>query len=184
MKFKILHTNDIHSRFENLAKISSAINEIRDDSTLVLDAGDFNDFMRLELQGTDGLAGVELLEHAGYDAIAVGNNETFQGIEVLEGMASSSKVPFLSCNLTRMDKSPVNGVRRSIIIKKGGIRFLIVGVSPNLKDFLPLLGFCAVDVNEAIRGEIEKNKGLYDVCILLSSEKTWVLQKVWEDLTL
>lgn len=55
MRFTILHTNDIHSRFENLAKISTKINELRDENTLVIDAGDF---MRVELQGTMGRAAV------------------------------------------------------------------------------------------------------------------------------
>jgi 2',3'-cyclic-nucleotide 2'-phosphodiesterase (5'-nucleotidase family) len=99
MKFKILHTNDIHSRFDNYAKIVTKIKELRNENTFVLDAGDFNDFMRLELQGTMGKAGAELLSLGGYDAIAIGNNEGFEGVEVAETMASSGSVNFLSCNL-------------------------------------------------------------------------------------
>lgn len=168
MKISILHTNDIHSRFENLAKIVTLIKKSKDSSTLILDAGDFNDFMRLELQGTYGHAGVELLEAAGYDAIAVGNNETFQGIDMLEAMAAESKVPFLSCNLRRKDMSFVKGVKGSALIDKGGVRFLIIGVSPSLGDFYPLLGFAETDAAEAIKNEISDNRGLYDICLLLS----------------
>jgi 5'-nucleotidase len=60
MKFKILHTNDVHSRFNNYAKIVTKIKELRDGNRLVLDVGDFNDFMRMKLQGTMGKAGGEL----------------------------------------------------------------------------------------------------------------------------
>jgi 5'-nucleotidase len=50
MKFKILHTSDVLSRFENYAKIVAKIKELRDGNRLVLDAGDFNDFMRMEFK--------------------------------------------------------------------------------------------------------------------------------------
>ncbi|MBU3188404.1 metallophosphoesterase [Clostridium bowmanii] len=97
MKLYILHTNDIHSNYESFSKIVSKIKELKDENTIILDAGDFADFKRLELQGTDGVAAIELLEYAGYDAIAVGNNETFNGYDTLVNMATKSKVPFLSC---------------------------------------------------------------------------------------
>lgn len=99
MKIRILHTNDVHSRFENFSKISSKIKELKNENTLILDVGDFNDFMRLELQGTGGIAGCSLLNLAGYDAIAVGNNESFSGVNILENMTTSGLIAFLSCNL-------------------------------------------------------------------------------------
>lgn len=168
MKLKILHTNDLHSRFENFARVVSSINQIKDENTVLLDAGDFNDFMRIELEGTDGHAGVELLDIAGYDAIAVGNNETFQGIEMLSKMAGIGNVPFLSCNLLRNDLTPIPGLKNSVIIKKSGVRFLIIGTSPCLGVFYTMSGMDTVDFKTAIREEITANKGRYDICILLS----------------
>lgn len=168
MIINILHTNDIHSRFEKFSKIVTKVNKLKDESTLLLDAGDFNDFMRIELQGTSGMAGVELLESAGYDAIAVGNNEAFQGVEVLEHMAQNSKVPFLSCNLKKQDLSEIKGVKHSVIIEKQGLRFLIIGASPKLNEFYPLFNLKLVDYKEAIIDEIYRNKGKYDVCVVLS----------------
>lgn len=168
MKFKILHTNDVHSRFENFAKIVTKINEVKDERTIILDAGDFNDFMRIELQGTDGIAGTELLEIAGYDAIAIGNNETFQGVETLTNMAENSKVPFLSCNICKADRSNINGVHPSTIIEKSKVKFLVIGTSPVFNEFYPLLGLGIIDYKNAIMNEINHNKGKYDVCILLS----------------
>lgn len=168
MKIKILHTNDIHSRFENLARVSSKIKEIRDENTITLDAGDFNDFMRMELEGTGGRAGVELLDSVSCDALAVGNNETFQGIDMLTRMAQSGKVSFLSCNLCRIDKTPLEGIKRSIILERGGVRFLIIGTSPLLNVFYALSGLGTMDYKEAIEREIGENKGNYDIAILLS----------------
>ncbi|MEG1487971.1 metallophosphoesterase, partial [Lactococcus sp.] len=61
MRFKILHTNDIHSNFENFSKISTKIKELKDENTLILDAGDFHDFKDIMLEGTKGIAGGKLL---------------------------------------------------------------------------------------------------------------------------
>jgi 2',3'-cyclic-nucleotide 2'-phosphodiesterase (5'-nucleotidase family) len=180
MKLTILHTNDIHSRFENFSKISTKIRELRDECTLVLDAGDFNDFMSLELQGTNGRAGGELLDIAGYDAIAIGNNEGFEGVETTESLACSGKVPFLSCNLYKINKENYNSdalileelqeVKRSMIIEKGGIRILVIGSSPygSYNQFYNLLNMQSTDVAIEVRKEIISNKGKYDLCILLS----------------
>lgn len=168
MNIRILHTNDIHSRFENFASIVSKIKELRNDNTLVLDAGDFNDFMRLELQGTSGIAGCSLLRTAGYDAIAVGNNEGFAGLEALETMSSSGIIPFLSCNLYRSDMSLIKGLKRSIIINRGGLKFLIVGTTPQLNEFFTLNNMYASNAIDEIKRELELNMGKYDICILLS----------------
>lgn len=135
MELNILHTNDIHSNYENFSKIVSKIKELKDENTILLDAGDFADFKRMELQGTDGLAAVDLLEYAGYDAISIGNNETFKGRKTLMHMAAKSKVPFLSCNMYNLGLIDIEGIKRSTILNKNGLRILIIGASPNLGEF-------------------------------------------------
>lgn len=180
MKFTILHTNDIHSRFENFAKLSTKIKELRDENTIVLDAGDFNDFMRLELQGTMGRAGSELLSIAGYDAITLGNNEGFAGVEIAEVLATTGDVQYLSCNLykfTNKDKNiddgnltKLYGVESSIIIERGGVRFLVIGSSPygTYNEFYNLSGLHTTDAIKEISYVLMLNRGKFDVCILLS----------------
>jgi len=168
VKLSILHTNDIHSNYENFSKIVSKIEELKDENTIILDAGDFADFKRLELQGTDGLAAIELLECAGYDAIAVGNNETFDGYDTLVNMATNSKVPFLSCNFVTLGDTEIEGVKKSIILHKNDLRILIIGTSPDLGPFNELLGFEIKEHIQAIIREIILNKDKYDLCIVLS----------------
>lgn len=168
MRFKILHTNDIHSRFENFAKISTKIKELKDDNTLILDAGDFHDFKDIMLQGTKGIAGAKLLLEAGYEAIVIGNNEGFEELEILEPMVNSTSIPFLSCNLVDINHKTIKGIKRSIIITKGGVRFLIIGSTPSYSIFFNLFGLDVLDYKEEISKEINDNKGKYDVCILLS----------------
>ena len=168
MRLTILHTNDIHSEYENFSKLVTKINELKDRNTIILDAGDFADFKRIELQGTNGLAAMELLECAGYDALTIGNNETFQGIDILKYMAANTKVPLLSSNLNGFGFHPIENVRKSIIINKNGLRILIIGISPSLGPFTELFGFTAKDYLEAIRHEIDANRGNCDLSILLS----------------
>ena len=168
MELNILHTNDIHSNYENFSKIVSKIKELKDENTIILDAGDFADFKRLELQGTDGLAATELLEYAGYDAIAIGNNETFDGYDTLVNMATKSKVPFLSCNFKTLGNTDIEGVKNSIILHKNNLRILVIGASPDLGPFNEILGFEFKNHIEAIKNEIILNSDKYDLCIVLS----------------
>lgn len=168
MRLTILHSNDIHSNFENFSKIVTKITDWKDSNTLVLDAGDFADFKRIELQGTDGLAAIELLESAGYDALTVGNNEIFQGLDVLKYMAANAKIPLLSSNLRSLEHFEIEEVKKSIILNKNGIRILIIGASPDIGPFNELLGFTLIDYLESIQYEINKAKDQYDMCILLS----------------
>jgi 5'-nucleotidase len=168
MKLSVIHTNDIHSHFENFAKATSLIREYADEHTLVLDGGDFADFKSIELQGTRGIGAVKMLESTGYDAITIGNNELFNGNDTLEHMAIQSTVPFISCNLLKANGESFNGVCSSTILIKNELRILVTGASPDLQEFNDLMGFQILDYVEAIRAEIKKQHGNYDVCIVLN----------------
>ncbi|MCU9614587.1 5'-nucleotidase C-terminal domain-containing protein [Caldibacillus lycopersici] len=168
MKLSIIHTNDIHSNFTNFARAVTVIKQYKQEHTLLLDGGDFADFKSIELQGTKGIAALELLDSVGYDALTIGNNEMFNGVDTLENMASNSHFPFISNNLLKKDLTPIKGVHTSTIINKNGLRILITGSSPNLGDFCDGLGISMSPFKEAIKKEIERNHGAYDICILLS----------------
>ena len=168
MKLNVIHTNDIHSHFENFSRATSLIRDYSNEETLIIDGGDFADFRSIELQGTRGIAAVKMLESAGYEAITIGNNELFNGNNTLEHMAMNSSVPFISCNLRKATGEPFNGVKSSTIIHKNGLRILITGASPDLQEFNDLMGFQILDYKEAIRDEIKKHSDKYDVCIVLN----------------
>lgn len=168
MKIRILHTNDIHSRLENFAKVVTKIKELKNENTIILDAGDFHDFMRVEMLGTKGTAGGRLLKLGGYEAVTVGNNEGFQGINILENMTGEDNIPLLSCNLYKENMKLIKGLKRSIIIKRGGIRFLIFGISPSYNTFFSLMNMYGEEQEKEIKAELENNKGKYDIAILLS----------------
>lgn len=168
MKLQILHTNDIHSNFENFAKVTTKINELKNENTVILDAGDFADFKRIEVNGTKGMVAVDLLETANYDAISIGNNETFDGIDTLIGLASNDRIPFLSCHIEKLTGEEIEGLNKSIVISRAGLKILVIGTSPNLGEFSTTCGLKVLDYLDGIKNEINKNKGNYDICIVLS----------------
>ncbi len=168
MELQILHSNDIHSNFENLARITTKINELKNDDTIVLDAGDLADFKRVEVNGTKGKVAIDLLQEAEYDAISIGNNETFDGIHTLEGLTSDGRIPFLSCHIRKLNGEEIEGLNKSIIINKAGLRILIIGASPNLNEFSTSCGLDILDYLQGINKEINNNKDKYDICIVLS----------------
>lgn len=182
MKLKIIHTNDVHSNFENFSRAASLIKQYKDDHTLLLEAGDFADFKSIELQGTKGMAAIEVLDYLGYDALTIGNNEMFNGIDTLEYMASNSPIPFVSNNLLKKDKTKINGVVTSTIIEKSGVRIFITGSSPDLSEFNDGLGVSISDYKEALVSEIRRNKGNYDLCLILNHVGTFVDEVLAEEL--
>lgn len=173
MRLKIIHTNDVHSHYENFANAATVIKQLKDENSLILDGGDFADFKSIELQGTRGLAAIELLQNVGYDALTIGNNEMFNGIETLEYMASSSPFPFISNNLMKKEGTEIQGVQKSIIVEKNGLRILITGSSPDLGEFNDGLGVKISSYEDSIREEIKRHSGQYDLCLLLSHVGTF-----------
>jgi 5'-nucleotidase len=180
MELVILHTNDIHGRYEAFARLVPLIRRIKQDeeaqgrAVVVLDSGDFMDFTRVDLLGTEGREGVGLLRAAGYDALAVGNNEGFQGIRLLSqaaGFGQSQGLALLSCNLRALngpELAPIPNVSRSIVLDRQDLRILVMGVTPEFNDFFQLMQMRALPASEAVQAELEAQASAVDCVILLS----------------
>lgn len=102
----VMHSNDTHANVDNatnninVAKKMTAIKSVRAEkpSALLLDAGDvfsgtlyFNEFK--------GLADLEFMNLAGYDAMTFGNHEFDMGTEVLSNFVKGASFPFVSANV-------------------------------------------------------------------------------------
>lgn len=80
-KILILHTNDLHSHFENWPKIRRFLQQRRFEAkskgqtVITVDLGDFVDRWHPLSEATNGQANVELMNTIGYDAATIGNNE-------------------------------------------------------------------------------------------------------------
>lgn len=171
VKINIFHTNDIHSRYNQLAKISTYLKKHRKENDLTLDAGDFIDFSFPLNYATKGQCGIDLLNKCGYDALAIGNNEGFNKRKIVEKLAKKDKVKFLSVNLKKKNLEDLDYILPSIIIKKKNISFLIIGATPYVQsynDYFNLYDFSSLPPYDLIRKEIKKYQGKYDFTILLS----------------
>ncbi|WP_257391746.1 bifunctional metallophosphatase/5'-nucleotidase [Mesobacillus jeotgali] len=96
----LMHTNDTHAHLDTVAKRISAINQVRKENanTLLLDAGDvfsgtlyFNEYL--------GLADLEFMNLAGYDAMTFGNHEFDKGTATLANFVKDAEFPLISANV-------------------------------------------------------------------------------------
>lgn len=76
----LLHTNDLHSHFENWPKIRRFLQKEQaesssDKSVFTVDLGDFVDRWHPLTEATDGVANIDLMNSVNYDAATIGNNE-------------------------------------------------------------------------------------------------------------
>ncbi|MFA9458141.1 5'-nucleotidase C-terminal domain-containing protein [Halalkalibacter sp. AB-rgal2] len=97
----ILHTNDIHSRIDDLGKVAAFINGERDavDNSLYLDAGDI--FSGSPVNDINlGEPIIDILNEMKLDALAIGNHEFDYGQDVFAERVVQSNFPWLSANMT------------------------------------------------------------------------------------
>ncbi|CAM4274132.1 bifunctional metallophosphatase/5'-nucleotidase [Paenibacillus alkaliterrae] len=171
----ILHSNDIHSRLENAARIASFIAEERktygSDIVLALDCGDHMDRMRVETEGSDGEVNVELLNDAGYEAVTLGNNEglTFSFQKLAEAYAHRAKFAVVCANMKDSATGELpDWLQPSTIIYKNGVRIGIIGATAPFSAFYSLLGWNVTDPFEAIAEQVELLRERVDVVLVMS----------------
>jgi len=171
----LLHTNDLHSRLEQYAKISAHIAEARSrygaDRVLALDAGDHMDRMRKETEGTGGRVNIDLLNAAAVDAVTLGNNEglswTMDALDELYG--AHARFPVVCANMVRLsDGSRPSWMKPSVIVEKGGIAFGITGATAAFHEFYRELGWRMFDPIEAIAEQVRALRSAADIVVVLS----------------
>jgi 2',3'-cyclic-nucleotide 2'-phosphodiesterase (5'-nucleotidase family) len=171
----LLHSNDLHSRLEQYAKISSLIAEERArygaDRVLVLDAGDHMDRMRKETEGTGGRVNIALLNEAAVDAVTLGNNEglswTRETLDELYG--ACARFPVVCANMVReSDGGRPSWMHTSVLVRKGGITFGITGATAAFREFYRELGWRMLDPVEAVAGEVRRLRPAADIVVVLS----------------
>ena len=171
LRLKILHFNDVHSRFEELAKAASAVKELHDKSTVVFDAGDNADFARIETEGTQGLISSAILNSIGVDARVFGNNEGFAGGENSRILAEHSACPVVTCNVYDLDGRKLRYLDDAVIVERSGLKILVIGVTAGdwLNVFYELFRMRVKDPEQEIRRVLaDYEDSDYDLLIVLS----------------
>jgi len=169
VKFKVLYINDLHSRYEEFAKIASIIHELKDENTIFLDAGDNVDFAGIETIGTNGKISSEMLNELGCVARVLGHCEGFSAKEVIESICKSSNFPVVTCNIYDIKGKKLKGLEDYTIFTLGYLRILIIGVTIAYNEFYNLVNLQVKDPIAEIKRVISGvNRNNYDLLLILS----------------
>eukprot|EP00095_Tigriopus_kingsejongensis_P006521 maker-scaffold172_size289735-snap-gene-1.31 protein:Tk06521 transcript:maker-scaffold172_size289735-snap-gene-1.31-mRNA-1 annotation:"hypothetical protein DAPPUDRAFT_42388" len=184
----ILHTNDLHSRFDEItgrgsqcrdkdrragqcfggvARIKYAVDQIRDETNgnmVFVNGGDF-------FQGTVWYSMFKwrivanLTADLGYTASSLGNHEFDDGVPDLINFAAiiSPHYPLLACNLDLTREPLLNGkIKGSIVVVVDNRKIGIVGyVTPDTKDLASVGKVVFLDEIESIRKEMDSMKSTH-----------------------
>ncbi|WP_421799696.1 bifunctional metallophosphatase/5'-nucleotidase [Haliscomenobacter sp.] len=139
----ILHTNDLHGRFEGnkaayhvfAQQARQFVQKIRQEQAhvLLLDAGD--------VLNPSNSKGEELawMKGMGYDAFALGNHDFDRGMQDLSSQLSKNPIPALAANYQLADTPLVKLVKPYHIVEKAGQRIGIMGLGVNPEGSIPQL---------------------------------------------
>lgn len=135
----VLHTNDLHGRVDQLARIGTLVSRVREEVEakggfcLYLDAGDSEDSILLESALTKGSAMDAVLRGAGCDQVTLGNAIPFRyGIEAIAGLAESFGKPLLCANMFWPDGTRPAGMVPYVIEQCGPLTIGIIGFTAPL----------------------------------------------------
>ncbi len=140
-KLTLLHTNDLHGRQGQVARIGTLVRQIRAEvgisggACLYFDAGDCEDTVLLESALTFGAAMDGVISSAGCDQTALGNaNPIRYGPQSLVRMAASFGKPILCANLVWNDGTRPEGMAPFAIHEAGGIKIGVIGLTAFMPD--------------------------------------------------
>ena len=173
-KLRILHTNDLHSHFENFPKIGRYLKKAQQDKTvdqvLTFDAGDFMDRSHPLTDATYGQANIKLMNSFNYDAITIGNNEGISNShEVVEHLFDHANFPVVLANLREEDESmPHWAVQDKILTTKKGTRIALIGLTAAYPLSYEPNHWHVKMLKDAMDEVLPKIEGKYDVLILLT----------------
>lgn len=142
VKLTVLHTNDLHGRVEQLARISTLVSEIRQQTNadgrtcFYFDCGDCEDTRLIESTLTKGASMDALLHAAGCDAVALGNAVPIRyGYQAIADLAKAFSKPILCANLLDENSQTIAGLQPYRIIKVGGIQIGLIGLTANITSY-------------------------------------------------
>ena len=160
----ILHTNDWHSRIDpfpdndpkypgqgGAARRAALISKIREEQSNVLlpDAGDiFPGTPYFNFYG--GEPEFKLMSAMGYEAATLGNHDFDNGIDGLVNKMPFANFPFVNCNYGVKDTALEGKLKKSIILKKNGLKIGILGVGIDLTGLVPTANWKGIQYNNPI----------------------------------
>lgn len=173
----ILHTNDIHSHFENWPRIKRyllaqrAAQQRQGATVLTVDLGDAVDRAHPLSEATLGRANVEMLNQIHYDAVTIGNNEglglSHQALNQLYQNANFDVVLGNLCD-TQTNAVPRWAQTGKLITTPQGTRVLLLAFTAPFTATYPLNGWTPASVKTALPRLLAHYAEQYDVLVVMS----------------
>lgn len=172
----IYHTNDIHSHFEQSAKIATVFHEARkkhkakNEHALFFDIGDCVDLSHPFSEATNGKANVKVMNAIGFDSVTIGNNEGITlSKQALDALYDEANFHVLVANILEMDGTYPSWTEPYIIYTlDSGIKIGVVGVTAAYETFYEILGWDIRDPFEILPPLIKQLRAETDLIIVLS----------------
>jgi len=127
----IFHSNDIHGKIDNFAKVAAIIAREKRSGADVFYfcAGDnFTGNPIIDQYEPPGEPMLELLNRLGLDLLCPGNHEFDIGLENLKRFAARARFPFLSANI-EAPAGVLPQLRRSVVLRtRGGVTIAVFGL--------------------------------------------------------
>ncbi|API78930.1 bifunctional metallophosphatase/5'-nucleotidase [Staphylococcus argenteus] len=172
MQLTIYHTNDIHSHLHEYERIKAYMAEHRpqlNHPSLYVDLGDHVDLSAPITEATVGKKNVSLLNEAHCDVATIGNNEGMTiSHEALNHLYDDANFKVTCSNVIDESGHLPNNIVSSYIKEIADTKILFVAATAPFTPFYRALDWIVTDPLEAIKEEVERQRGKYDVLIILS----------------
>ncbi len=126
----ILHTNDMHSKIDNMGKLAYMADSIRKlhKHVFLFSAGDnFTGNPIVDMYPEKGYPMIDLMNRVGFDLSAIGNHEFDPGQDILNKRRSEARFPFISANIEVVG-GILEKIRPYVVMKAGKCRIPVLGL--------------------------------------------------------
>lgn len=176
VQLTLLHTNDLHGRIHQLARIVTLIKQIRSEVVLAggvcfyFDCGDCEDTVQLESCLTRGSSMHALMQAATCDLAALGNAIPIRyGQQAVENLAKAFGKPLLCANLYEKNGELVKGLEPYKILETTGIKIGVIGITDPMRAYSTFFGLDPKDPTELLPGLIEQVRAIGAQTVILLS---------------
>lgn len=176
-KITLLHTNDLHSHFENWPKIrrylqKTKANLMKNNGTVItVDLGDAMDRQHPLSEATDGKCNTQLLNQINYDAVTIGNNEGIGNThEQLNELYEAANFDVLLDDIEDMTthQLPKWAQRTKIITTKAGTKVGLFALTAPFLTTYEMHQWHPLDVTKTIQAILPQLRQQCDVVVLMS----------------
>ncbi|GGJ89952.1 putative metallophosphoesterase YunD [Lentibacillus kapialis] len=175
-KLYFYYTNDLHSNFEIWPQVAGYLKGAKEErlaenhACWVIDIGDHVDRVHPIAEAFMGKANVELMNHAGYDLVTIGNNEGItMAHDDLHHLYDNADFEVVCANLHSLTSAEPNWLHSTVHIQSdSGIKIGVIGLTAPFNAFYELLDWHISAPFQTLEEHISRLKESTDIILLMS----------------